>query len=91
MSDISLVTLRLTTHCDVSCCTPSQTNKNKWLTVVKKNMKNDGWNAVTTRRDLKLSLEAKDMDMAVDMEIAIKAFVFTSNGAIALSILDGGL
>ena len=52
----------------------------EWLSEVKKIMKNDGWRVVTTSRDLKLNQEAKDVSMAVDMEIARKASVFIGNG-----------
>lgn len=52
----------------------------EWLTEVKMTMKNDGWRVITTSRDLKLDMEAKDVSMAVDMEIATKAAVFIGNG-----------
>jgi len=55
-------------------------DESEWLTEVKKSMKNEGWRVVATSRDLKLSMEAKDVGMAVDMEIARKASVFIGNG-----------
>jgi len=60
-------------------------DESEWLTEVKKSMKNEGWRVVVTSRDLKLSMEAKDVGMAVDMEIARKASVFIGNGVSALS------
>ena len=55
-------------------------DESEWLTEVKKDMKNEGWRVVTTSRDLKLNSEAKEVSMAVDMEIARKASVFIGNG-----------
>jgi GDP-fucose protein O-fucosyltransferase len=56
---------------------------NEWLTEIKKNMKNEGWRVIITSRDLKLNMEAKEVSMAVDMEIARKASVFIGNGVSA--------
>jgi len=55
-------------------------DESEWLSEVKKIMKNDGWRVVTTSRDLKLNMEANEVSMAVDMEIARKASVFIGNG-----------
>ena len=55
----------------------------EWLTEVKKSMKNEGWRVIKTSRDLKLNMEAKEVSMAVDMEIARKASVFIGNGVSA--------
>ena len=55
----------------------------EWLTEVKMIMKNNGWRVITTSRDLELNMEAKDVSMAVDMEIARKAAVFIGNGVSA--------
>ena len=59
-----------------------------WLTEVKKTMKNDGWRVITTSRDLKFNMEAKDVGMAVDMEIARKASLFIGNG-VSAKYFDG--
>ena len=61
--------------------------ENEWLTEVKKTMKKEGWRVVTTSRDLKLNMEAKEVSMAVDMEIAIKASVFIGNGVSGQNLL----
>ena len=58
-------------------------DESEWLTEVKKTMKNDGWRVVATSRNLKLNMEAKDVSMAVDMEIARRASVFIGNGVSA--------
>ena len=58
-------------------------DKSEWLEEVKKIMKNEGWRVVKTSRDLKLNSEAKEVSMAVDMEIARKASVFIGNGVSA--------
>nr|GAT55548.1 predicted protein [Mycena chlorophos] len=39
-----------------------------------------GWKTIATTQDLRLSLEQKDVSMAVDMEIARRAAVFVGNG-----------
>lgn len=40
----------------------------------------DGWTNIVTTRDLVLDAEAKEVGMAVDMEIARRAAVFVGNG-----------
>jgi hypothetical protein len=63
----------------------------EWLTEVKKTLKNDDWRVIITSRDLKLNMEAKEVSMAVDMEIARKASVFIGNGVSDhIYTLDGG-
>jgi len=55
-------------------------DKSEWLEELKGLMANEGWKVVRTNHDLILDAEGKDVDMAVDMEIARKAAVFIGNG-----------
>ncbi|KAF9554183.1 hypothetical protein CPC08DRAFT_713120 [Agrocybe pediades] len=55
-------------------------DKSNWLDEVKKTMKRNGWKKVVTSGDLKLDRETKEVNMAVDMDIARRAAVFIGNG-----------
>ncbi|KAF9005523.1 hypothetical protein BDQ17DRAFT_1399176 [Cyathus striatus] len=55
-------------------------DESDWLDNLKATLANDGWYTIRTTRDLILSQEGKDVNMAVDMDIARKAAVFIGNG-----------
>jgi hypothetical protein len=54
--------------------------KGKWLDDVKSVLKEDGWHTIVTSRDLEMDKQQRDVDMAVDMDIARRAAVFIGNG-----------
>ncbi|KAF9068591.1 hypothetical protein BDP27DRAFT_1224103 [Rhodocollybia butyracea] len=51
-----------------------------WLAGMLSYLKKDGWNTIVTSKDLELTAEQTDVNMAIDMEFARKAAVFIGNG-----------
>jgi len=61
-----------------------------WLDDLKGIMANEGWRAIRTNHDLTLDTQGKDVAMAVDMEIAMRAAVFIGNG-VSLTLIPFAL
>jgi hypothetical protein len=59
-----------------------------WFAEFKANMLADGWGTVVSGTDFVLDDEQKEVDMAMDMEIARRAAVFIGNGVRATPNLE---
>ncbi|TFK40450.1 hypothetical protein BDQ12DRAFT_679433 [Crucibulum laeve] len=55
-------------------------DESEWLDNLKATLGRDGWHTVVTTKELILDMEQKDVNMAVDMDIARRAAVFIGNG-----------
>jgi hypothetical protein len=60
----------------------------EWLDGVKDVLRKDGWHTIVTSKGLELDKQQRDVDMAIDMDIARRAAVFIGNGVRLLLFLS---